>query len=857
MTIRLFIGLIFTFAAAQASAQTLIGGAGTCKTNGDPDLIADLQAVDQRYTCSTVWDTVNNTLYVYDASASLGQRWSPLSGDNLGDHSATELLDMNRFQIQEVDAVAGGVDVGNNDNVAKIGFNSDIGSTVPANAMTLESNSGLMITSDRNDNAVVKSTEPIIFSQGSINSDSPGYFELLRMNEGTFRIAGTYNMAMTAPPEDGDGYVQTWTNGANSWASTSSFGGGGSGIWQVQNSNSLASDNTTYNYHRGNIGIGDFSSSTIGASFHLYSPNMTMRLSDSCSTDQCATPLLEFYRGRNTSLLGRAGYLSSADNDFSFINNIAAGKLKFGTDATVKLELLASGQARLNQYTSNSSFSGTPAGYLAFDSNGYIITDAGTSGGGSSTTFTGLTDTPSDYTGDAGKYVQVNSSGSGLEFVTAPPGGGYAAIQVPNNNLTLNYDLNAQETGIWKLNLEPRNRWEIAVANPPPSIAGEYSFQFTNAGSPDTITFPGNFLFFDSTAVGSVALNSDKIQKVWFDGSNYWTDANLGAALSGVPTCSDGIQNGDEAGIDCGGSCPNTCGGAPSCTDGIQNGDETGVDCGGSCPPCSGGFDVDYQNVLDWGSANFATLPSASVQTAQNQLVVDLKAAGVWDSLDILYVFAGDGDIIFSNINWVSPGVNNAQFQGGMSFHTNEGAKSDGINGYVNTGYNLAAEAVNYKVDYGQIMFHVYSGGNVWNTASAICGAREDANVTTPQLMLQNSANNDILVRMQSYGNTIGAYEYLLAGPPPAYTGTFLFDRENGNTLTAFHNNVQFATDNTSENHPSFPSREVYLFANNTGGVAANFNYNTLSMWAIGGFGSNRSAAHSAWNTYSATLGGL
>ena len=25
----------------------------------------------------------------------------------------------------------------------------------------------------------------------------------------------------------------------------------------------------------------------------------------------------------------------------------------------------------------------------------------------------------------------------------------------------------------------------------------------------------------------------------------------------------------------------------PSCTDGVQNGSETGVDCGGSCPPCA------------------------------------------------------------------------------------------------------------------------------------------------------------------------------------------------------------------------------------------------------------------------------
>ncbi|MBL0025187.1 MAG: T9SS type A sorting domain-containing protein [Saprospiraceae bacterium] len=48
-------------------------------------------------------------------------------------------------------------------------------------------------------------------------------------------------------------------------------------------------------------------------------------------------------------------------------------------------------------------------------------------------------------------------------------------------------------------------------------------------------------------------------------------------------TCSDGIKNGDETGIDCGGSC-DPC---PSCSDRIKNGDETGIDCGGSCLPCA------------------------------------------------------------------------------------------------------------------------------------------------------------------------------------------------------------------------------------------------------------------------------
>ncbi len=50
-----------------------------------------------------------------------------------------------------------------------------------------------------------------------------------------------------------------------------------------------------------------------------------------------------------------------------------------------------------------------------------------------------------------------------------------------------------------------------------------------------------------------------------------------------APTCNDGIQNGTETGVDCGGTCGD-CPVEATCTDGIMNGDEEGVDCGGSCP---------------------------------------------------------------------------------------------------------------------------------------------------------------------------------------------------------------------------------------------------------------------------------
>jgi len=54
--------------------------------------------------------------------------------------------------------------------------------------------------------------------------------------------------------------------------------------------------------------------------------------------------------------------------------------------------------------------------YQASSSKFVIADDTG--GGGGSSTFTGLSDSPTNYTGAAGKTVKVNSAGNALEFVT-------------------------------------------------------------------------------------------------------------------------------------------------------------------------------------------------------------------------------------------------------------------------------------------------------------------------------------------------------------------------------------------------------------------------------------------------------
>jgi len=116
-------------------------------------------------------------------------------------------------------------------------------------------------------------------------------------------------------------------------------------------------------------------------------------------------------------------------------------------------------------------------------------------------------------------------------------------------------------------------------------------------------------------------------------GGNFGSSETTNFCIGGGsgPTCTDGIQNGNETGVDCGGSCapcdvsgctdpsahnynPNANvddGSCETCTDGVQNGDETGVDCGGSlCDPCGGNggctdADINFNNFdSSWGIWN-------------------------------------------------------------------------------------------------------------------------------------------------------------------------------------------------------------------------------------------------------------
>lgn len=73
--------------------------------------------------------------------------------------------------------------------------------------------------------------------------------------------------------------------------------------------------------------------------------------------------------------------------------------------------------------------------------------------------------------------------------------------------------------------------------------------------------------------------SGDTLELTEQSGSGLFNVPGLATLTLHPPTCSDGVVDASEQGVDCGGACEPCTG----CDDGIQNGDELGVDCGGRC----------------------------------------------------------------------------------------------------------------------------------------------------------------------------------------------------------------------------------------------------------------------------------
>lgn len=137
-------------------------------------------------------------------------------------------------------------------------------------------------------------------------------------------------------------------------------------------------------------------------------------------------------------------------------------------------------------------------------------------------------------------------------------------------------------------------------------------------------------------------------------------------------------------------------------------------------------YDMDFQvNVVDVAVANGFTLPSSTILGYLNQHMLDLKSSGVWNTLDAYAYFALNDTSLwqFSIIDWKRNGVIYTS-HGGMAYNVN-GWKGNGVNGYLNTLYNPAVNAVNLtlsSINVGHTLMPDYS-----NSSGAVHGIQNSS----------------------------------------------------------------------------------------------------------------------------------
>jgi hypothetical protein len=184
-----------------------------------------------------------------------------------------------------------------------------------------------------------------------------------------------------------------------------------------------------------------------------------------------------------------------------------------------------------------------------------------------------------------------------------------------------------------------------------------------------------------------------------------------------------------------------------------------------------GGFDADYQAVLDYATTQGYTLPSAGQQTLQNQLVVDLKAGGIWNKLDTFAVFATDGSSDFALIDWIR--LSQYTAVNSPTFTTDEGFQGDGTSSYINTNFNPATQGVNFANNNAGISLYV----KIAQTLGVdIFGE------TSSAIRLRNA--NNVLQRLNAGSNALAAIN--MSG-----TGVLTWNKNSISNWTFYNNLTQ------------------------------------------------------------------
>jgi hypothetical protein len=240
-------------------------------------------------------------------------------------------------------------------------------------------------------------------------------------------------------------------------------------------------------------------------------------------------------------------------------------------------------------------------------------------------------------------------------------------------------------------------------------------------------------------------------------------------------------------------------------------------------------FDADYQAVLDYGTAQGYTLPSGGQQTLQNNLVVALKAGGIWSKLDSFRVYATDGSANYALIDWKR--LVNCTAVNSPSFTTNVGYRGDGTSSYINSNFTPSTDGVNYTLNSASIFAYI-SGVRTEGQIQAYQGLFFGAS-----WLLISAGTNTI---GESYINSSASVNNTTTG-----IGFQLVNRLNSTSLNVYFDGVLRNT-NIAAASVSLPTGTIWDLAANNNATGVFF---SDVQNAIVGYGANLDAEQSDFNT--------
>jgi hypothetical protein len=186
---------------------------------------------------------------------------------------------------------------------------------------------------------------------------------------------------------------------------------------------------------------------------------------------------------------------------------------------------------------------------------------------------------------------------------------------------------------------------------------------------------------------------------------------------------------------------------------------------------------------------NRADISNTTQATAINNLVVGMKADGIWGKMGILYPFVG-GTAASHSYNLIDPANYTLTFYGGW-IHSSTGAKPNGVNGYAETGY--------MDSNYGDKPHRsVYSRENINNTGYDMAVSYgysdgESGNVFFNSLQIGTTYFQNQLGDSYTYGGWYGSSTDAL--------GLFTVSRDStglgGDNTVSYKRGVAISTVNT------------------------------------------------------------